>query len=476
MKVLLIQTLTAEKDIVSLFPIGLTYIADAVFRKGHDVKIIDPNYLPNRGEGLSIAILKYQPNFIGISIRNADNQSRKKPLFLHKYFKETLKIIKGTLPNVPVAVGGAAFSMFSEQYMTQNRAIDYGIYLEGEESFPELLGSLDHPEIVRGIYYRRQGKVIYTGARPLPEFSNQPFPLRHFVNMNPYRKQRPGIGIQTKRGCPFKCTYCNYPALNGKSWRLRSPSAICDEIEYLIKEFGITKISFTDSILNSPTNHAELIFHEMIKREIKIEWTAYMSLRKLKKEFVALAKKAGCSTMIFSPDGFSQSTLDKLEKHLDEQDIKDAVHLFTTEKEFHALIVGFCFFVTPPGETLWGFIRTIFFIIKTKILLPEKMFLYLNWIRIEPETGVHRVALAEGAITNETELLTEDEDMYARGFYRHPTLDKLGKLVINEQTSFDEPLFNSCFLESFIEVTRRGLMFVKKIKKATLDKTIFEIG
>lgn len=47
-----------------------------------------------------------------------------------------------TVSNVPIAVGGAAFSMFSEQFMRQNAAIDFGVYLEDEESFPESLNSL----------------------------------------------------------------------------------------------------------------------------------------------------------------------------------------------------------------------------------------------------------------------------------------------------------------------------------------------
>jgi hypothetical protein len=61
---------------------------------------------------LPAAILGYEPDFIGVSVRNADNQSRAHPILLlalsNKLWNNTR-----TVSNVPVAVGGAAFSMFS---------------------------------------------------------------------------------------------------------------------------------------------------------------------------------------------------------------------------------------------------------------------------------------------------------------------------------------------------------------------------
>ena len=40
---------------------------------------------------------------------------------------------------------------------------DFGVFLEGEEIFPNLLQHLNHPEKVKGLYYRRGGKVHFTG-------------------------------------------------------------------------------------------------------------------------------------------------------------------------------------------------------------------------------------------------------------------------------------------------------------------------
>ena len=54
------------------------------------------------------------------------------------------------------------------------------------------------------------------------------------------------VSIQTKRGCPYRCSYCSYPVLEGKNYRLRDPEEVAAEVIRVGAEYyypGIRKIA-----------------------------------------------------------------------------------------------------------------------------------------------------------------------------------------------------------------------------------------
>ena len=42
--------------------------------------------------------------------------------------------------------------------------------------------------------------------------------------------------MQTSRGCPYKCVYCDIPALADGKWRCRSPEHVLGEMQQLSDE------------------------------------------------------------------------------------------------------------------------------------------------------------------------------------------------------------------------------------------------
>ena len=118
------------------------------------------------------------------------------------------------------------FSIYPESVMKENPGIQDGVYLEAEESFPELVANFDCPDSVMGIYQRKEGAVSFTGNRKLPDFGRLPIPRRDFLDVEPYLSNIGSLGIQTKRGCPCKCIYCTYPRLNGYQIRIMHPGAV----------------------------------------------------------------------------------------------------------------------------------------------------------------------------------------------------------------------------------------------------------
>jgi radical SAM superfamily enzyme YgiQ (UPF0313 family) len=433
MKVMLIQAYLGRKEL-PVFPLGLAMLAAVL--PGHDVKIYDPNVSDEPYNDLRTSLAQFQPEVVGISLRNIDNQQGIDFFYYFETMEPTLKIIREICPKCSVAIGGAGYSMFAEKIMQRLDKVDFGVYLEGEESFPELLDNLGSPEVVKGIFYRNNGSVVFSGPRPLPDFSRLPFPRKDLVDISKYSTHQEGIGIQTRRGCPLSCCYCTYPTLNGNKIRERSVQSVVDEVEDWMKR-GVSSFIFSDALFTLPLDHATAICDEILKRKLKVRWSAWAEPRFITREFLLLAREAGCTFIAYTPDALSSSSLKALRKAITKEDVIKVYRLAT---EIKGIKTGFGFFVNPPQETLRGFLETLWFFIKGNLVLRIKNGggVGLNWIRIEPDTRIFDIALSENVITRTTEMLPPAGQVrHAELFYSYPPLKKYDWIARSVLTSLE---------------------------------------
>ena len=350
MKVLLIQAPLGQNGrVLSAFPLGLAYLGGAL--KDVELTVIDPNSEEHPLEKVEKTIAKTKPDIIGLSLRNIDSSISSD---VHSYFGifgDLVALVHKNRSDAKIVVGGTGFSIFPEQVMERFPQIDFGLYLEAEYSLPALLKNLDDPKKIPGLYYRKDGKVYFTGKGYLVDFGELDAPPRALegLNLEWYKKIPHSFGVQTKRGCAFRCAYCTYPYLQGSSCRLRSPKKVVDEIENLVDSFGVGHIFFADTIFNYPFDHAREICLEMKKRKLSVKWSAWFKENYVNKQFLTEAMDAGCICFEFSPDGSSQNALDALQKDITIQDIKHTCELIGEIKEAK---VNYNFLRNVPGENL----------------------------------------------------------------------------------------------------------------------------
>ena len=456
MKIFLAQSWLGRKEDLLIYPIGLISIATVLEQQGHEVTIFDPNTAAAPLADLVRAVKRFAPDFIGLSLRNIDNQLRLRPVYYYQGMRQTLAVLREVSPDKPIAVGGPGYSIFPDIILERNPAIDFGVYLEAEESLPDLLRNLNTPRAVRGIYYRdADGTVVFSGPRALPDFASLPFPRRHFVDMAPYKQNSlESIGVQTKRGCPLTCAYCVYPHLNGRRWRLRSPKSVVEEIEYLRRDYGVRRITFADSIVNLPYAYSSEIFTLLKEAKLGVEWLGYMHVKGVDRNYLQLCMDAGCTALIFSPDALSRGALEGLRKQIVPQDIAALKHMLDTDPTFARLRVQWCFFVNPPGENLLGLLHLLWFFVRSKQFFRERTRdTFINWIRMEPSSHVYRTALEQGEISPDTDLLPEDESDLHRTFYSAPGLHMLDPLIL---TMLRVPGFARHLLAQFRSAVRNN--------------------
>ena len=174
---------------------------------------------------------------------------------------EIATICKEVCSHVPVMIGGAHASYDSENILAKHQCVDYIVRREGEETLYELINTImtgGDIGLIKGITYRsKEGKVILNPDRELiKDLDIIPFPDRSHISMEIYKKlneesfpiamNQPAATIMASRGCPYNCIFCSTKNMWGRKWRGRSPSHIIQEIEYLVKEFGIREIVFYD--------------------------------------------------------------------------------------------------------------------------------------------------------------------------------------------------------------------------------------
>lgn len=415
MKILFVQSYLGDKE-PPVFPLGLSCLVAQLC--GHDIRGFDANISKRPFGELKETIDDFSPEVIGISLRNIDSTNKRSVVFYYNYLRETVEVIKRS-SRAKVIIGGSGFSMFAREIMEDEPRIDYGVYLEGEGIIVDLLESLANPEKVKGIFYRKEGKVVFSGPEEQVDMNNVRLPERHLFQVDEYKKIPESIGIETKRGCALKCIYCIYGFLNGNKYRLRDPKRIADDIEILVKKHGVNRFTFVDSVFNIPLKHAVEICHEIIGRGIKTEWSAWFSESGLKKDFVELAIKAGCRKIILSPDGFTDRVLRVMEKNITNKDILGSYQIL---KNIEGAEISYNFFKNPPSQTLSAFFSLMLFFVRAKMQMGRRVHFEFNSMRIEPHTKLYQIALEDG-------LVKKGENLLYPRYYTNPRTWYIEKIL-----------------------------------------------
>ncbi len=404
MKILFLQSYTYGKENI-IYPIGIVNIGTVLKQEKHNVKLIDLNllgesYMPEvRG-----IINSFDPDIIGVSIRNIDSTHESRVKFFYEYVPSLIKLIKDSKESALLIAGGPGFSLFSKEIMGENPEIDFGIIGEGEQTILRLLLNMDDLDNVENICFRKESEVVFTPRNYKNEIFEYISPDYSLLSPSQYYKDGEyAIGIETKRGCAMKCSYCSYPYLNGSSFRYRKTSLILDDIKKLYHEYGIRSFTFIDSVFNRPLKYSIDLVLGIKEMNLPVNWSAWFSEQGFTRDYAKLCNEAGCNFFTFSPDGFSKETLIALKKGIKTSEIVKMPYIM---KDFKNISIIINFFRFPPNQTLMGFIRLLVFYIKTKLILKGKLRgIGLNRIRIEPFTDIYKRALNEGIIEKERSLL-----------------------------------------------------------------------
>ncbi len=408
MKVLMLQAPTFNPEMEGpIFPLGIAYLSRAL-RPKHEVRILDMNVLPGGVEDLLREVEAFRPEVLGYSMRNikVGRPGVEEQLVSLDPLREPLRRVREAYPGIPIVAGGCAFGLYSDVFMARMPMIDMGVIGEGEQAFPALLEHLDEPQVVPGVVYRDDGEVRgeeSVGGRP--DFPALDSPDRAGIELSDYTDREYAIGVQAKRGCALRCLHCSDLYLTGGQVRRREPAQIVDEIEALVRDEGVTSFQFVDQVFNLPESHAEAICDEMVRRGLRVRWTAWFTAHGVSERFLRTAQRSGLTSLQFSPDSTSDPVLRTLRKAERRDDLVDACR---TAKRV-GIPVSFSFFYPNPGETFRSSIELFVFLARMKLELGNLLWLHGRMIvrtRVYPHSELHEMMVRQG-------LLDADHDLVA---------------------------------------------------------------
>ena len=398
MKVFLISSNIASTP-YSVYPLGLSMIAASLKNSGHCVQQFDFLASDRSVETLTGAIKIFQPEIIGISIRNIDNAN----LLNEQRYIDTVKNIVQEIRQVSEAkiiLGGSGFSIMPESILRAVGA-DYGIVGEGELLILDFIDGVS-----KGVYPKQ--RIL----RSTSKLSGGGIPSAYYDEgiMQFYLKSGNIASLQTKRGCVHRCIYCSYPILEGRDIRSRDIATVVDDIKMLIDKHQAKYIFFTDSVFNDDAGNYLLLLDEMKKNKINVPWTAFFKPQGLDDRAIELMKETGLKAAEIGADASSDITLRKLGKTFLFKDIIDCNELFAK----YEVATAHYFMFATPGESKQSVLEGIRNI---KNLRDTVSFIFMG-IRILPGTRLADLAQEQG-------MIKFGQDLLDPVYYIDPGIDRV---------------------------------------------------
>ncbi len=134
-----------------------------------------------------------------------------------EFNKALAKKVKAKYPNCAVIYGGHSVRNDSAELLDECDFIDYLIFGEGEEPFYNLLMALANGKdlnSVENIAYRKNGVPVLTPRSACKDISDYPSP--YLTGLFDQIAENETVEllsvIETNRGCPYKCAYCDWSA------------------------------------------------------------------------------------------------------------------------------------------------------------------------------------------------------------------------------------------------------------------------
>lgn len=478
LRVLLINPPIREWSYPNIMPLGQGYVASVAVMDGHRVETLDLNALRRQPiktspeefskwveEKITETLLKVRPDVIGIG----------GIITQYGRIKQITNICKKVCHQTPIVLGGGIASCMPE-FMVKRLPIDVAVMKEGEVIFSEVLHRIETGasfEGLAGTAYRHEirpgewevrNNGLRTSVSPREQgLDSLPWPLRSRWPIDEIYKINPvghlnwkskwlegapttnmySVEMIASRGCPYAaraCDYC-YASYLGKTYRLRTPKEVVDEMQYISTRHQAQYIHFLDDLLMTDYRWAMELCDELRKRKAQSGWEVMWGgtcrtniiaddVIRAKKEgrpnILELAFEVGMRQAGYGVESASPTILKSIDKS---GQTVEKIEIAITETQRVMGYADCSFMIGSPGETKETVQETV--TVCKKIGLKPEVFFFTT---AYPATSFWDLALEKGLIGKAVtgKKCPADEDMIEQYFLR------LGEQSEEVRTNFSD--------------------------------------
>ena len=297
-------------------PLGVAYLAGHLRAHGHEVEVLDLNLTGYNPRRMALVLNRFGPAVVGIS---AFTETYPNAVAIARQVKEHD-------PAITVVMGGPHPSILPDAVVAEPE-VDYVVVGEGEATLLELMdvvAGLTLPAEVAGLVWQLDGAVVHNERRELLDPDSLGLPARDLLSLEFYAD---AFNMLTARGgCPYRCPFCSASHIWSGKHRPRSPKAVVDELETLVRGFGASYLFFVDDIFTLRRDWVVELMGEMERLGGAVTWGCGTRVDRVDEELIALMASHGCVGIQYGVESGSQVVLDSV-KGIDKDAALTAVRM-----------------------------------------------------------------------------------------------------------------------------------------------------
>jgi radical SAM superfamily enzyme YgiQ (UPF0313 family) len=404
MKILVVQTNTYR--LLSPTPLGATLVAARLRRDGHEVRFVDLMHAKNPVATAAEASAAFRPDLACFSIRNRDNMNPRDYFDPIPLIAQIVAAVRQAHP-APALLGGTAFTTFPARIL-QAVGAGWGIAgddLENVSRFVNSLAAGRPDKETPGLVYRDDAGQVVENPFRIAGYRDVRFDNWDLIDFRAYRRGYWQAGVVTRTGCPEQCAFCDTFHTFGRSFILRDPADVAEDMLALKRTGRVRSVFLVDAGFNRPLDYAKQVLREILRRGAQLQLHAILDPGEADDEFFALYRRAGGMSFVLFAESLSDPVLRELRKSF------GAAEIMRDAAAMRRAGLGFLFMPTlgGPGETPETVRDTME---RAPELGAAFVYFSIGW-RIQPRTTLRERAVAEG-------LLAPDDDCYEARYYVSP--------------------------------------------------------
>lgn len=306
-------------------PLTMVTLATMLRDGGWDVQVLDATVSAGGTDESLAEVHRFSPDVVVI---NTSTPTIEDDLEFTREVKSHFR------DQVTTVAHGIHISVLYETVLRAEKGLDYCVIGEPESTVFELVEALDDGRSVkdvRGLACLDGMDVTTTGPRPfLTDLDILPIPDWSFVDLDQYRLPFDGerfLLVQTNRGCPYRCTFCNAYAYYGRKPRKRSIPHIMKELKQDVEYSGIRNFMIWAEEFILDREFVCALSDALVSESLVIRWVCNSRVDAVDRQVLERIHSAGCWNIAFGIESGVQSILDRANKGITLAQTENAVEL-----------------------------------------------------------------------------------------------------------------------------------------------------